>query len=161
MRPGFTLIELLIVVAITAVMTTLVVAQFRTQDKQRSVEQAATQIIDGLKQIQTMALSGTVVGTTVPDTFIYRLSCSPECRQTIIGMTDSSETILSESTFSDGIIVTPTMVEVRALPPRGALMDQSGITDGQIIVSHQDGPVVVPVCVGLEVISGRISRGCH
>lgn len=74
-RPGYTLIELLMVIAIMGIMATFTFASFRGQDQRRSVEQAATTVVDALKQAQTLALTRTSITGSVK-AYVVDFDCS-------------------------------------------------------------------------------------
>ena len=58
---GFTLIEIIVVIAIIAFFSTFLIIGFRGNEKQRAINNAALSVVDGLKRMQTMAFSGSLV----------------------------------------------------------------------------------------------------
>lgn len=56
---GFTLIEILVVLAIMAVISSVLIADYRTGQKKYSLDAAAQNIVSDLRRVQSMAMSGT------------------------------------------------------------------------------------------------------
>lgn len=55
---GFTIIEMLVVAAIVAILTILILADYRGSEKQYALIRAANQLVSDLRKTQNMALSG-------------------------------------------------------------------------------------------------------
>ena len=65
-RRGFTLVELIISMAIFSLMTTLVIANFRSASSQRLLRSQANALASVFKQAQVQALSGKPFNSAVP-----------------------------------------------------------------------------------------------
>lgn len=65
-RKGFTLVELLVAITIFGVITTIVVVNFRTGQKQDFLDLSADKLVNNIKRAQTAAITGELVGGEVP-----------------------------------------------------------------------------------------------
>lgn len=65
LRKGFTLIEMLVVLAVIAVISSLLIASYRTAQKRYALESAAQNLVSDLREVQAMAMSGAVKTTEI------------------------------------------------------------------------------------------------
>lgn len=66
---GFTLIELLVVIAIIGVISIIVFANYRTGEKQFSLQRAGYKLIQDIRRVQNMAMTARAIGGQVPPSY--------------------------------------------------------------------------------------------
>lgn len=68
-RQGFTLLELLIVIFIIGLISSILVVNWRKNEKQYQLQRAAQQIVQNIRKAQDMALNSFKYQDDVPDTY--------------------------------------------------------------------------------------------
>ncbi len=58
---GFTLVEMLVVIFIISLLSSLLIASYRTGQKQYALDAAAQKLVSDLRRVQSMAMSGSMV----------------------------------------------------------------------------------------------------
>lgn len=82
---GFTLIELLISIAIFTILSSIVLINFRANEKVHNLKNQAMLVLDSIRSAQTSALSGRLINQELPVSYGFILSSS-------VGVTFSDET---------------------------------------------------------------------
>lgn len=70
-RKGFTLIEMLVVMSIVALLSVLILAQYRYAQKQYALQQAAEKLASDIRRAQNMAISGAGITQNIYGYGIY------------------------------------------------------------------------------------------
>jgi prepilin-type N-terminal cleavage/methylation domain-containing protein len=98
LQSGFTLIEMMIVVSIIGIMSAMTIVNFRSNEKEREMDNQALLLLDGIKRMQTSSLSGGLVNGQVP--MSYRIvvdKCLSSCSYDLIASTTSSLISIGDS----------------------------------------------------------------
>ena len=66
-RQGFTLMELLIVIAVIGIISTMLVVNWRKNEKQYQLQRAAQEIVQNIRKVQDMALNSFKYEGEIPD----------------------------------------------------------------------------------------------
>ncbi|MEK7653087.1 MAG: type II secretion system protein [Patescibacteria group bacterium] len=159
-KNGFTLIEILVVIAIIAFFSTFLIVGFRGNEKQRAINNAALSVVDGLKRMQTMAFSGSLVDSLTPVSYNFLIgNCSSNCSYILRGqLVGSMFTEIEEVNFDKNILVDAGgSLEIKFASPRGAAMINENPLqeEATIKLSHKDSSLS-PICVKVNRISGRM-----
>ncbi len=173
---GFTLIEIMIAVAIFAVLSSIMILNFRVDAKSKELKNDCQKITDALKQAQTMALSGRQVADNSGQTFIpngYEFvpsSCSGSaCRSiNLIASTSINNIpVLGVIQLEKSEIYSPNGLIITFFPPSAdsqILINGNSTTSVQIKVEHILDPNLSK-CIIYNSISGRMdilnSNSCN
>lgn len=76
-RDGFTLIEILIALAVMGILFLLLIINFRQNQNSKDIRNDALLVLDGVKRVQTMSLSGQINNDQSPTSYEFLLTtCS-------------------------------------------------------------------------------------
>jgi len=156
---GFTLIELMVVVAITVIISTMVLANMKIGGRSRDVNSSAEKIAGVLKQAQMMALTGKTMGGARPDYgygVYFDTSTDPDSYYLFVNDNDGanyqydsgSDTIIQSFTLSRQVNfkTPPTYTSIIFVPPRKKVYVSNGaggaeLTGAEILLitlTHED-----------------------
>jgi prepilin-type N-terminal cleavage/methylation domain-containing protein len=180
---GFTLIELMISIAIFAILSSMVLVNFRANDKVHNLKNQAMLVLDGIKTAQTSALSGRLVDNSLPDSYGFLLSsgnfdfsgnvlqdCSAGC---LYASTTDGWEFLNKINISDkveiasyyknkdgGIILNQDKTIIDFSPPRAnmgiGLGNGDTPTDVFLEISDTSDSGIGFYCLGIDKMSGRM-----
>ena len=167
-KSGFTLIELIISIAIFSILVSWLVLTFKDTADSREVKNDSLKLLDGIKQMQTMALSGQLVNGDIPISYAFLVNtCSADCfyeQKAVFNNSSSSldkyyfkKLIITKIQSIDGAGVTSTIASagLSFLPPRGnTVFSESSSTQINITVKHLVSNIYY--CLKINRISGRM-----
>ncbi|MFA5047493.1 MAG: prepilin-type N-terminal cleavage/methylation domain-containing protein [Patescibacteria group bacterium] len=167
-KSGFTLIELIIAIAIFAMLTSWLFLTFKDTADGREVKNDAAQLLDGIRQMQTMALSGQLVNGDVPLKYSFVLdACNSDCSYEQWAVFNNSSTSLAVYHFKkliitginskdgSGNVTSLSSVGLSFLPPRGnPIFSVASSTEVNISVKHSVSDI--SYCLKINRISGRM-----
>lgn len=162
-QSGFTLAEMIIVIAIVGIFSSLTVINFRGNERVREIDNQARLILDGIKQMQTSALSGKIVAGQVPVAYIFEINkCSLNCSYSLkaknsIGDIIDIGNVLLEKSIVD-IPGNNLVIEIN--PPRSEVkiyLDDILVTGNEVVINlnNIDEPTVYKN-VRVNGVSGRM-----
>ncbi len=151
-KNGFTLIELLIVVAITGIMSSFAVINFSVNSQRRDLANEALKVLDGLKQTQTLALSGQQNNGLVTESYKFKIGAceSSACSYNIIASSTPPTTMITQALTKSSI---SNAVEITFKIPRGDII--SPISQTIITISHKNSSSLKS-CIKIESVSGKM-----
>jgi len=134
LRGGFTLIEMLVVLFVVAVISSLLIASYRTGQKQYALDEAAQNLVSDLRLVQSMAMSGTGIYQSYYNYGIYfKKNASSyqlfgdkdnDCFYTSTGNPNQRDTVIETTQLPQNVIiaqvspaVTPPGLHVCFAPP--------------------------------------------
>jgi len=154
---GFTLIELMIAIAIFVILLSMTVLNFRSSDKNKDLHSNANLVLAGIEQAQSMALSGQLVGGTIPDSYNFVIKLcktgAGNCGYFLTASTTASS-ILIKSVSTTKAYVSSTGVTIGFAPPRANATISGGATSTVITLYHVSDPSILwYIC--FSSVSGR------
>lgn len=165
-RPsGFTLIEILIVISIISFFSAFLVVNFRSNEKLKEVKNQALVVVDGLKRVQTMALTGEKVEEIYPLRYIFSINkcsdgnCYYGIKRDDVDR-DPFETVDLKNMvveIMDGNGRSVQSLDASFLPPRANIkLLAGGITEEATIKLIHIKDDNLTRCIKINSISGRI-----
>lgn len=153
-KSGFTLIELMIAIGIFSLLMTLAVVNLNSNDKSRDLRNNALLVLEGIKQAQTLALGGELIGAIVPDYYNFKINqCSSDCSYNLEGSTTQS--LVSYKTVNlPKAKVSSSNVMISFRPPRAQATATGGTTTVIKLIHASDANL--KWCVIFNSISGRV-----
>lgn len=155
-RPGFTLIELLISISIFSLLSSFVVANYRSNEKAKRLKNQAQLIVSGLEKAQNMALTGELAGGIVPLSYYFKLEdCSGGCSYGIFAETTDEDIPVSSVSLSNLTAETSDglgQLLVNFTAPRGRMLLPENREEVGLSLNNSDNDY----CVRINSVSGRI-----
>ena len=123
---GFTLMELMVAVSIMSLLTTFVVANYSSNEKERNLRQEAGKVLWSIEQAQNMSLTGEVFGGFIPDSYEWQIkNCAID-----------SCTVLIIAKKADGSLPNnQKTVQTIVLKKVGLSIDNGGSNDGTLVAT--------------------------
>lgn len=118
------MVEILIVIGLIAIFSGLVIVNFRANEKERMVKAEALKLVDAIKRVQTMALTGARFGGSLPESYSFILnSCLSNCSFSLTANNDGSQTQMEQVSLANNLQVqvnggSDTRIEIRFYGPR-------------------------------------------
>lgn len=164
-RRGFTLIELLLAISIFSMLSSFVVANYRSNEKIKILKNQAQMVVDGLQKTQNMSLTGATVGDLFPLSYEFEISdCSEVCSYKIRAEMIDEEVLISQVNFYNLTIKTSEASGILAasfFAPRAKMTLNNQKNEAFIELSNKENYFY---CVKINSLSGRIeskSGGCQ
>jgi len=162
---GFTLIELIIAIAIVGFFSSFMVVNFRANEKVRTFKNQAMLILDGVKKVQTMALSGTRFNGQLPKAYGFTIdACQPgNCRFNLVADPGGEAEVINLETVNldERAGIDSGAVEIFFFPPRAeASIKINGDSEDAVeikLINVDEN--IEPLCVKVNRISGRMDIG--
>jgi|SRR3989338_288208 len=162
---GFTLIELLIVISITTVLTTMVVANFRRGQTAQAVKTGGFDLISKIREVQTLIHSGSLVdGVQTASGYELNFAIATPSTYTVkysfgLGVTTTLETVTlpQNVVFSNFLVngVSTNPVTVSIYPPFGKIyLNGNPNQNLSVELNHQQTGEKRSVI--LDGVSGRV-----
>lgn len=152
---GFTLIELLVAISIIGIYSSFLIINFRGQGQQRELKAQALLVLDGIKKVQTMALSGAKVSDNNPAVYSFKIKpCSSNCFFELSADNQNFEQV----NLKNASIDIPLDLQINFQPPRGKMEILGGADEATIkLINSTDNS-----CVYANAVSGRLEvRNCN
>lgn len=156
---GFTMIELMISAAVFVVMFSVMMVGFNRNSQQRTLNDNALLIVDGLRRVQTMALSGSqVTNDFSPDSYYFSLdSCLSDCSYKLLAKNGGDELVIEEVLLSPELSVTNDSLLVGFNLPRANMsINSAGEDVSRTTISLSYDSDGLERCVSLSTISGKM-----
>jgi prepilin-type N-terminal cleavage/methylation domain-containing protein len=169
-RKGFTLIELIVVLFMMAMLSTIMLANFRAGQRQRSVQLAADTLVNAFRTAQSYTLSGKKIGNCAPKYYYVTLTYSTAYTLFALDSCGGTDTIQTYNLpvnvkFRSGqikvegasasanakIYFTPPFAKITASRDGGAA---AAIAQATFILESSDGSVSKTVTV--DGVSGKV-----
>ncbi|MEI6288006.1 MAG: type II secretion system protein [bacterium] len=162
---GFTLAEMMVVIAITGILSSMALINFRTNEKQRQLRDSALLVTDGFKRLQSMALSGDMVGGAMPISYNFYLNPA-DCSQYILrAKLDEANYIAIGQTvklINSNIKDCSNIGEVEIYPPRANMEFLNFPSYDEIsLVVEYNGDGSSARTVKINKVSGRVDLGAQ
>lgn len=165
-QPGFTLLEAIVVVGIFALFSSMMLINFRGEQKQEELNRAALLMVDGIRRVQAMAFAGAPVNNQTPLNYSFVIEdCLVDCYYQLIATLEEggdigSQLVIETVNFQKKIF-TPndSKIEIKFSPPRAQakfIINQSEDFSEEVdlILSHSD--LNRNKIITVNRISGRI-----
>jgi len=162
---GFTLAELMIVIAIIGIFSSLTVVNFRGNEKVREMDNQARLLLDGVKRMQTSALSGKIISDQVPIAYILEINkcLTPTngvpCDYYLKAKTTNGELPIDEIKLDQSLVdIAGNNLRIEITPPRSDIkisLDGNITDEVAINLKHKDKSTITKI-VRINSISGRI-----
>jgi prepilin-type N-terminal cleavage/methylation domain-containing protein len=164
-QSGFTLIEILIAIAIFSILSSIMILNFRGDNKTKELKNDCQKITDALRQAQTMALSGQQVTNGagkifIPDAYRFMPVCSGSTCKSLRLVASSSPTsfLISTIRLDKSEIYGLNILAINFIPPSAdssILINGVATTSVNMKVRHTQNNTLSR-CVSYNSISGRI-----
>lgn len=161
---GFTLIEILVAIAIFAILSSIMLLNFRGDAKTKELKNNCQQVVDALKQVQTMALSGQQVKNNagilmVPDGYKFMPAClNNSCRSIYLAASSSPTANLGIIKLNKSEIYGFSSLMINFLPPSAdsqIWINGSQTSTAKMKIRHIEDNTLSR-CVIYNSISGRM-----
>jgi len=159
---GFTLMELMVAISILSLLTTFVVANYSSNEKERNLRQEAGKVLWSLEQAQNMSLTGEVFDNFVPDSYEWQIKdCGiNNCTVLIVAkkVSGGAKTVQTIVLKKVGLAITAggandgTLTAVFA-PPRGKMQLTENQTAINVNIFNEEDS---SYCLEGNTISGRL-----
>lgn len=147
MKKGFTIIELLIVIAIVSVLSGIMVVNFRKGEAGTKLQRSAQQIIQSIREVQSMALSSAEYGGVVYN--YYGVYFNKQSMSTSYYIFASSNQVYNPGEeiktvdLESGIVIdsisTGNQVNITFLPPHAFVEFNPSTNEATITIKKEDG----------------------
>lgn len=155
--------EILVVISIISMFSSLLIANYRRDEKSRQLKNNSLLVLDGIKKAQTLSFSGREVNGQYPSSYSFVLnSCVGNCSFTVrANINGSTEDIEQVSIPNDNISINlendASVLEVEFYPPRGntdIVLGETSVDTALIFVDYYN--VDEYYCLSIDRISGRM-----
>lgn len=144
---GFTIIEFLVVIAIVAVLSGIMVVNFRSGEEANRLQRSAQQVIQGMREAQNMALSAVEYQGQVYNYYgvHFNRQSMPGFFYIYVnsGVAYNSGSEIKTITLEDGIIIsavsTGAQLDAAFMPPHAFVEFNPPVDDATITIKKQDG----------------------
>ncbi len=149
MKHGFTLIEVLVVIFIVGILSTILIVNWRNNEKTYLVQRTAQEIAQNVHRIQDMALSGKIYSPEIKP-YPYGVNFSTGTKNSYVIFADKNGNGTYQTPPSDLFVETVSLdpdVEIYSLTPSsgGVLNITFSIPDGFTVISPSATSAIVKI----------------
>lgn len=160
---GFTLIEMLVVISIVGMLSSLLIVNYRRDERSRKLRNSTLLVLDGIKKVQTMSFAGRKVSGQFPVSYSFIMdNCTSGCFYKLVANLSDESTIDIETIFLSQTDVSMEIIdglqsEIIFSPPRGNLeIENDGFSVDDITFKLEHPYENDFYCLVVNRVSGRM-----
>jgi len=152
-RQGFTLIEALVMIAVISSISAILIVNWRKSEKKYQLQRTAQEVVQNIRKVQNMALSGTESNDLLPDSYGISFDASTPNSYILFGdrngnksfQTATSDIVVSQITIEPGVELSlPRDYDITFTIPDGFVNIRPSAPGGSITITIKRTGKVCP-----------------